>query len=161
MLSKTRAFSILEVMLVLIIATILLFISMPMLNDVFSKNQSRAYVEQLMASLQFARLAAISRGETVRFCKSKDHKTCGGDWSDGQIITVNRVVLRVLDGVPSSSRLIWKGSFSKNDYLEFLPSGMTNAQQGSFSYCPKDLKGALTIMVQQTGHARVVGGTKC
>jgi len=156
MLKNNHAFSLIEMLLVLVIIGIILGLAFPSFSDVLSRNRATVHAQQIATALKLARMAAISRCETVRFCKSRDHKTCSGNWRDGQIIlTQNNAVLRVFDALPAGDQLFWQSSFSKNDYLEFLPSGNTNAQQGSFYYCPKNISQARAVIIQQTGHMRI------
>jgi len=157
---KFSAFSFLEAIIVLAIIGILLMATIPLFSDAISSNGARTHTEQIFTALQLTRMEALKRRENVRFCKSVDHKTCGGSWHDGQIIiSKSNVVLRVFSTLPASDKLTWQSSFGKNDYLEFLPSGNTNAQQGSFYYCPKNPSKALAIIIKQTGHMRVANKT--
>ena len=160
MLRNQTAFIFLETIIVFAIISILLMTAIPLFSDVVSENSARAHTEQIFTALQLTRMEALKRREKVRFCKSIDHKTCGGAWHDGQIIiSKNNIVLRVFSALPASDKLTWQSSFGKNDYLEFLPSGNTNAQQGSFYYCPKNSSQALAIIIKQTGHMRIANKT--
>ncbi len=160
MLRNQAAFSFLETIIVCAIIGILLMTTIPLFSDVISSNSARAHTEQIFTALQLTRFEALKRRENVRFCKSLDHKNCGSTWHDGQIIiSKSNVVLRVFSALPASDKLTWQSSFGKNDYLEFLPSGNTNSQQGSFYYCPKNHSQALAIIIKQTGHIRIANKT--
>lgn len=157
---KYAAFSLVEIIIVFAIISILLMTTIPLFSNVLQRNNALAHTEQLFTALQLTRLAAVKTRKNVRFCKSLDHKICGGSWHDGQIIIdQNNVVLRVFSMLPRSDQLTWQSSFGKNTYIEFLPSGNTNAQQGSFYYCPKNPGQALAIIIKQTGHMRISNKT--
>ena len=160
MYRKFSAFSFLETIIVLAIIGILLMTTIPLFSGAISENSAHAHTEQIFTALQLTRMEALKRRKNVRFCKSLDHKTCSGTWHDGQIIVNQKnVVLRVFSALPTSDKLTWQSSFGKNDYLEFLPSGNTNAQQGSFYYCPKNSSQALAIIIKQSGHMRIANKT--
>lgn len=153
------AYTLIELLITIAIAAILLVMATLSLNSFSAKNRVASSCAKIFTTLQFARSEAISRGENIIFCKSNDHKTCSGVWSDGQILIANDEVIRVLS-FPSQDTLQWESSFGKDDYLTFTPSGATNGQQGSFYYCPKNSKAAaLAIIVEQTGRIRIATQT--
>jgi len=166
----SRAFTLIELLIVLSIIVILLLVSLPAWHNVITKNQSIAQVDKIVNALQFARTESIKLGKTVKFCKSKDLKKCctrDCTWQDGQLIVIddkygkdNKKVIGVFKSLQAIGQLIWKSNFGSNDFLEFSPYGTTTGQQGSFYYCPiKAKNNALAIIVQQTGHIRVSNKT--
>ena len=75
-------------------------------------------------------------------------------WSDGQIVVTNKgEMLRVFSALPNTDKLVWSSSLGKNDVLEWLPTGYTNGQRGSFYYCAMKagVKASKTIVVLNTG----------
>ena len=153
-----RAFSIVEILLVLAIFGVLLLIVMPYGHELTGKNRALAYADEIRAALRFTRSSAILLGEPVTFCGSKNHKKCDGLWIDGQIIISDSGnVLRVLSKIFSGDKLRWKSSLGKNDGIVFLPTGFTKGQQlGSFFYCPKNnTDDALAVILSSTGRARI------
>ena len=146
-----KAFSLIELMLSLAVAAILFFIAIPCFFDLIEKNRAEAKTQQLVASLQYARMAALQSGTAITFCKN------GRSWCDGQkIVDQNGNVLRTLSIASSQDILIWSSSLGRSDSITFLSSGMPNGQQGSFYYCPKgSAKHALAVILEQTGRVRV------
>ncbi|MDF3055298.1 MAG: fimT [Gammaproteobacteria bacterium] len=167
---KQKGFSLLELITVLLIICILLTLSIPTGRHFLAKNRAASTINTLLSALYTARSEAIQRGEKISFCKSNDEKNCSGDWSDGQIITnASGEVLQVLPKLPSQDKLVWLGSFGKNESLDWLPTGYTDGQRGSFYYCAHDnVAASRVIVVLNTGrlytaemdsadHARVCG----
>ncbi len=151
-----QAFSLSELLLVLVIFSALLLIAIPNLQDVFAKNRARAYAEALKAALKFTRTSAILRGESVVFCGSTDHKECDGKWQNGQIIKAKSGrVLRVLPQVFADDKLWWKGGGSEKGVV-FLANGFTKSQIGSFFYKPRNsTKKNVQITLLSTGRVRI------
>lgn len=151
----SHAFSILELLIALAIIAIMTSIAIMPLFTIIAKNKAVAGSNQIIAALQLTRSEAITRNQQVIFCKSKDYKTCGGDWSDGQIIvTNNNELIRVLYS-QADSWLSWKSSLGKDDAVTYLPTGTTKGQQGTFYYCPKQNKTeGVAIILEQTGRIR-------
>jgi type IV fimbrial biogenesis protein FimT len=132
-----RGFNFLELMIALTIGGILFLAVLPVMRDLMVRNNALVEVNSIFSALQFTRSKAITSGEIITFCKSLDRKKCGGDWQSGAIvIDKNHNVLQVVEPVRAGYKLVWHSSLKKNDALEFLPSGTTNGQQGSFLYCP-------------------------
>lgn len=148
-------FSFIELLIVISLLGFLILGSVSWWGNLITQNRSTTYVQQILTALQFARSVAIKQNEKVIFCPSQDHRTCGGEWRVGQIILVKNKVLKIYPALSNSDRLLWKSAFGKNQILEFLPTGFTNGQNGSFWYCPKNLSAAKRITLQQSGKARV------
>lgn len=154
---NTQAFTLVELLIAISIAFFLLFINIPCFHYFFIRNRSTIQVNAIVTALQFARSSAIKSRMRIKFCKSSDHKVCGGSWSNGQlVINSHNKVLRVLPSLCFGDQLIWQSNLGKNDFLEFLPLGTTNGQHGAFYYCPHEgKKYAKAIIVNQMGHMRV------
>jgi type IV fimbrial biogenesis protein FimT len=153
------AFSLTELLITIAVAAILLLVTIPKMTDFLQKNRAEAKITELTLALEFARSEAIKRGENITFCPSPDNKNCGTNWNDGQIVTdAGGGVLRVFEKVPSGDHLTWQSSLTddKSNYVIFLPTGATYAQQGSFYYCPNNNSDyALAVIVHETGFIRV------
>lgn len=140
---KTRkylGFCLLECLFSLTMLSIVIGLIVPSYRELLAKNLMIASVNKVVNGLWLARSIAIYRGEVIRFCKSRDGINCGGNWSDGQIITLpDGYVLRVEPPLRNGDTLTWHSNLGKNDSIEFLPSGLTNGQEGSFYYCPRGM----------------------
>lgn len=153
-------FSLIELITVIAMSAILLMMALPIWLHFYEQNQAEIAVKQISSALNFARSAAIAHGEKVIFCASRNHLNCGGLWHEGQIVMLQQQVLRVYGKLPD--KLYWKSAFGRNDRLEFVASGFTNGQSGSFWICPRNDKWARRIVLEQSGRARVTGeGVDC
>ncbi len=137
-LPNSRAFTLIELLVVLLVIAILLALAVPVSQEFIVENRSIRETNVFITGLYNARSSAIQLGDKVVFCKSSDHKSCGGDsWDQGQIIMDENKhqVLKVLPALDKHEHLIWNSSAGKDDKVEWLASGYTNGQRGTFYYC--------------------------
>ncbi len=153
-----NAFTLFELLVVLVIVGILMFVGLPSLSHFVGRNKESVAVNNVVSALHYARSSAISSGENVRFCKSSDGNSCGGTWSLGQIALLDsrKRVLRVFAPLPSNLRLVFNGGFGNDDYLEFTPLGRLMSGAGSFLLSGDGVKRVASwkIIVSQTGRIR-------
>ena len=151
----TKAFSLIELLLVVTLIAIISLAVQPSWQWMVSKNHAQVYANELMMALQFARATAIKLGEPVMFCCSSDHKECNGLWRNGPIVitTVGKPrILRVLSPVFAGDTLSW----NRDATITFSPDGFAGGQNMSFYYCPKNSpKNALAVILSPSGRARV------
>lgn len=155
--SRINGFTTIELLVTISIVSILLLISVPCMTCLINSNKAAATTNNIVTALQFARSEAIKNKINVKYCKSSDHKTCGGKWEDGQIvIDENGKLLRIFAALNYHDKLIWNSSFNKDDYIEFTSVGFTNGQTGSFIYTPSGQeKYSRSITVSQTGRIKI------
>lgn len=167
-LCNHKAFTLVELLIVIAIIGIILTISFPSWHSFIIRNKVAARIDVITNALQLARTEAITSGKNIKFCKSKDLKQCCAScaWRDGQIIITNdNKLINVFAPLPVGDKLIWQGNFGNNDFLEFSPDGFVNGQRGSFYYCSKkdphseEYEYAMAIIIQHTGHIRVSNRT--
>lgn len=157
-MNSVRAFTLIELLISISILVVLSLISVPSIYSLVMSNRATSVVNNIVSALQFSRSKAIENGKIVKFCKSANHKTCGGNWEDGQIVIdeSNNEIFRVFSALPKGDKLIWNSSLKKEDYVEFSAIGSTNDQDGTFSYCPHgEKKYAVAIIINQAGRIRV------
>jgi len=135
-MAKKTGFTLIECLLVLSMAIILIAVSFPVVSHFLNKNRGRVAVNQIISAVRYARFMAVSYDQPVVLCKSRNHRQCGGAWRDGQIVMLVKTgkVLRYFHALPPGLRVVWRSSFGKNNYLQLLPSGFTNGQQGGFRF---------------------------
>lgn len=150
--THTKAFSLIELLIVIIVVAIMLLVAIPSWQEMISKNHATAYANELIMALQLARATAIKTGKSVKFCGSKHHKICDASWENGSIIVTSNKVLRVLPPVFAGDKL----SCNHISGITFSPNGFASGQQESFYYCPKNFpKNARAVILNATGRARI------
>lgn len=141
-------FTIIELMITLVIATILLTLATPAFTSLIAENRIRSEIFGLRAVLMEARSDAMTERNNVSVCSSSDGATCSGNWNQGYIAffddnadgVVDAGDRIVLSRVPDSTALVV--SFS-NDEDRVLYNSRGNAQSmddnfnGTFLFCDK------------------------
>jgi len=163
---KYRAFTFIELLVCIAISSIILLVLVPNMSDFVQKNRALAKAQQIVTSIEMTRSEAVAHNQNVTFCASDDGIGCGDNWNNGQLIidlnNTKESVIRVFGKIHDGDTLTWNSSLSedKNNYVEFLPTGETNGQQGSFYYCPNaNAKNAFAIIIQQSGFSRIAETT--
>jgi len=157
-----RGFTVIELLITLLLVSVLLLIGFPAMHDLVMNNRATASVNNIVSGLQFARNEAIKNSIRVKFCKSSDHKTCGGAWRDGQIVIDSNSgkIYRVFPAMSSGDKLSWESSLGKDDYVEFSSIGFCE-QKGTFTYYPNgEDKYARKIIVNQGDTLHIARCTK-
>jgi len=87
MKNSYTGFTLIELMIVLVIAGTLLAMSVPSISNVIRNNRLTAEANHLVTAFNVARSEAIKRRGTITVCPSSDQETCTGDgWDDGWIV---------------------------------------------------------------------------
>ena len=115
-MKKDIGFTLMEMMVVLAVASILLGVGIPRLSVFFQNGRMTTNTNALVSALQIAKSEAIKRQGPVTVCRSANQTTCDLDaantWEDGFIVfydenanrTVNGgtdILLRINDGAES------------------------------------------------------------
>lgn len=162
---KNNGFSFLELIICLALFAIITLMAIPGLFSWLDQSRVETSMHQLSTTIQYARFAAISSGETVTLCESADQHSCSGSWSDGYILFIDRnsnhkyesgdEILRVGTGVKDGDKLILR-AFPSKHYLQLKPEGYNKQQNGTFTYCPKSTSkvAALSLIVNRSGRLR-------
>ena len=88
-LPRCSGFSLVELMVVLVIAAITLAIALPSFGMLIERNRLVAQTNELTAALAFARAEAIRRNREIRVCPTNstdDDCETGGSWARGWLI---------------------------------------------------------------------------
>jgi type IV fimbrial biogenesis protein FimT len=98
--ARPRGFSIIELMVTVLIASVLLGLAVPSFMQTIRGNRLISQANELVGALNFTRSEALKRAESVTICSSNDNATCLGsrNWSTGWIIFVDTNANGVLDG---------------------------------------------------------------
>ena len=155
---KCVGFSLVEVLVVLSIASVFVVLALPSLSDFLSQSSAQVQREKMLRAIQLARSDAIALHDRVTLCASTDNKSCSGDWRDGYIETTDNRVLHVFQNLTSQHHeLHWRSFPLNRPSLVFLSSGFPDSENGTFWYCVSStLNPSWAIAVNQSGRARVI-----
>jgi len=148
--SRSRGFTLIELMVVLVVATILLTIGIPSFRSVIANQRANSSINEALASFRLARSEAIKTARSVTVCKSEDGATCDDavEWEDGWIVFVNTTpgtpdavdagdqIVRVNSGLPGGLTLRPIGDIDA--FLSYRPTG-------SAGTTVQNLSGTLTL----------------
>lgn len=83
----TRGFTLIEMMLVLVIAAVLLTVGIPSMRQTLINSRLTGQINDFVAAFQTARSEAVKNNDDVTVCRSAAGDDCdGASWSDGFII---------------------------------------------------------------------------
>jgi type IV fimbrial biogenesis protein FimT len=160
--------TIVELIAVLAIAAVLAGLAFPSMTRVHQQHQSAAVLNQLIAAINLTRHSAVTLRTSVTLCPSDGGIQCAGrdQWHRGAIVFTDgnrngwrdedEALIRAFAPLPAGARVYWR-SFGNRNYLQMMPTGFTNWQNGNFLYCPSgnDSKLARSVIVNAQGRARV------
>ena len=143
-------FTLIELMITLVVASIVLTVAAPSFSTFFLKNRMSTQANDLITSLTLARSEAIKRGTSIKVCSSDDQASCGGTWSDGWIvITADDTELIRAYGALKGSSTLTAGASS----VTYTSSGFLNGAQTTFTLCDSTQTGeqGRQVVVSATG----------
>lgn len=143
-----RAFTLLELLVVLAITALLAGMAYPSFNDLLARVHATSRVNDLVGIIRFARHSAINGGRWVTLCPAIGQRCADSrNWASGIMVfqddnrdgnrQAEELVLGYLPELDQGERLRWR-SFRRRNFLQFRSEGYTNWQNGSFHYCPAD-----------------------
>lgn len=157
------AFTFLEMLTALFIATILAAIALPALHHVSDRAQEQVALGQLIQAIESAKITAETRRVPVSLCMSQDQLTCAGGWGNSHVVFIDENAEGVLHDAsqiisivqtPLKQAKIYVRTFPvyRNNLL-FLPSGFLHEDNGTFWYC-HDASPAWAVIINQSGRVR-------
>lgn len=152
-----KGFTLIELMMVLIIASIILAAATPSFIDMTVRNRVITYTNDFIGTINYARSEAVRRGAPVSVCGTENGAACADDaWTSGWIVFTDADVDGDIDGGTDTVLRVHEG-FSANYTLGADPAlassftfgadGAVN-NTGAFAVCHKgQVKGARAIVL--------------
>ncbi len=144
MKQSNRAFTLIELLISISVIAITFNLALPSFGEILDRSKVRANVQQLTQTLQLSRIKAISGNTKVTLCPINETGVCGSDWSTGYMSFIDNngdrqyngddVILTEYLSTDEKSSLSWRAFGHKNS-LQWLATGITNHQNGSFEFC--------------------------
>ncbi|PKG76412.1 general secretion pathway protein GspH [Shewanella sp. GutCb] len=168
---RINAFTLVELMVTIAIATILISIAIPSFTVFYEDSRSEAAIRNIQQSLQLARNQAISYGARVTVCPLSG-TTCGDDWENGFKVFIDNGTIAKLDSTNGvdDKVIIVVDPFHSSDFVSYDRNSISFSSEGSitgtytsgiFSYCPtsKSNENTKAIEVTRTGRMKLSTNT--
>lgn len=165
MLNYKRGFSLMELLMTLSVLGVLTSLALPPLGSTIATYEGKEALRLLNHYIALARNAAASDGRMVTLCPSDTGTSCGGSWSAGNLLFLDRngdrkinqddYILRVLLRTEFNGTIVWR-AFGNRPYLQIDAKGFMRYQSGNFTYCPHsgDAKLAQQLVINSAGRGR-------
>lgn len=167
-MTRQKGFTLIELMTTLAVATILLSIAVPNMQEFKRNSRQTGGINQLLSGMRIARNTAITTNSRVTVCASSNGSACEAvAWNNGwiafvdldadRILDVNESIVRAGEGIDGLS--IASTQFATN--FAFRPNGRvmgsTVAQnRGQFTVCDdRGVDHAKAIVLDLSGRPRV------
>lgn len=161
------AFTLVEVIITLSIMMILLAVSIPSIRFFVDRIHDDILLQQLFNTLQLAHQESRVRNSRMVLCKSNNHVSCSGQWIEGQLIFEDenedgivhskKQIVAVIQSITHQGVLYWRSFPYYRDQIVFLPSGLTQSDNGAFWYChAMNQLPVWALMLNKSGKVRVV-----
>ncbi len=141
-----KAFSLLELVIVLIIVAILLAIALPYWQQLVKKNLAKNDINTLRNTINFARQEAIIKAQKI-FIKPQSNS-----WYKYQVVDDQNNIFKMVQ--LSKNATLTSNVFNNNYYIIFEPNGYTNYQNGTFKYYQNNVL-QYTLTINKAGQTRV------
>jgi len=162
---RCRGVTLIEQIMVAVIASILACLALPSLRRLMAHHDMRTAQSSVMTSLQQARALAVQTGRRTVACPTRDGVQCSNEtsWDGGWLVGFRGEQANQLEGPPQYSRVdTAKGltiqSSAGRPYVQFQPTGFAGGSNISVLICRRsDASHALSVKVANGAHlAQVV-----
>ncbi len=164
-MKQQTGLTLIELMITLVVISIIAAFAAPSFKNSIERNRVSASLQELGASIKYARSEAVKRSSSVTICASSNQTSCTGTWSQGWIVFKDvdaagdfdagtDELLRVQGAVTDGHILSFDGV--TGTYVTFSSRGYTAGQNGTFKLCNKDKVAAQArgMVLQATGSLR-------
>lgn len=170
-MSPRCGFTLPELLIALLLLSLLSALGLGAFDSLIARERTTAGLNRILGAVHEARTLAITRQTRVTLCPGDSAAlpaTCAGrdQWHRGWMIYVDRngngrldderELLKRHSGWTHDARVRWR-SFRNRSQLHFRANGMTDWQNGSFTWCPVDgdTRFAAQLVLNAGGRSRV------
>jgi len=136
----SNGFTLLELMVTLVIATLLVTVAIPSFIGLIKKNRISTYTNNLVTSLALARSEAVKRGTQISLCASNNGLNCTNtSFQQGWIVFSDQNVAGTVDGTDTVLRVQEAATglsftITGNALVQYHPSGILVARTSIEGY---------------------------
>jgi len=129
------------------------------------RNKAANGINWVIRAVNMTRMSAVVHGTMTTLCPTRDGHACGGAWhervmiftdlDDDRVLNNQDRLITYLDFPYEGSTLKWR-AFRNRQFLQMMPTGFTNYQNGNFVYCSQnqDLRFARQIVLNMQGRVK-------
>lgn len=155
-----KAFSLVEMLVVLCIVGVIFAISFPTIANILEASQCLLLKSQLIRAIHFAQQEAQVRGLPIALTRKSN------EWKEGVMIFINekedgrredqRQSVTEMSFTTIQGHLKWRAFPKYRDYLLFSSSELANSDNGTFWYCNTSNTPIWAVMISKSGRVRVL-----
>ncbi|WP_203143998.1 GspH/FimT family pseudopilin [Marinobacter mangrovi] len=166
--TNAQGFTLIELLITVTIASILLAVAAPSMNDLIEDGQRRSTIHDLLSFMAFARRNAIMTGSIVTVCPLNSNGACGSNWNNKLSLFVdpyNQRKLsdstRLLRQLPAPDNGTLKARSLHSSYFQYRPNGLIYSDLGNITWCPADgnPRQAAHLIINRGGRIRLSNDT--
>lgn len=169
---RKQGFTLVELMVVIMIASILMSLAVPQFNELIQRNRLASHTNRMLGTVYIARSEAIKRGHRVTACVSAAGEHCvrGQPWHVGWIVFADRNgnALREDDEalIMAQAALTGTTTLTGNQpvsaYISYNASGRSTLisgalQMGTLTVCNSG--SSQQLIINATGRPRLASGS--
>lgn len=153
-----RAFTLVELCIVLALLAILAQVAVPAFQDFLERNQQQTLYNQVARAVNHARAHAVTHRVRVELCGTLDGRSCNKDWSQGWLLReINQPLpIAVTQLKTDRRRLQWSGFQTK---IQFHSNGISPTSNGRFYSCHKQ-EISWQLILNRQGRLRSASSTE-
>jgi type IV fimbrial biogenesis protein FimT len=135
--TRTKGFTLVELMIVIGIMGIIMLFAVPNFIEMIANNRISSSTSDFIGSLQLAKTESVARVTPVSICKKNSASTAcvtGGDWEQGWIVFIDAnsngavnagdTVLQAHEAL--HPRITFRGTTGVADFINYTPSGRSS-----------------------------------